>query len=290
MLAILLTILKWILIVVLGLLGLILLVLILVLAVPVRYRASGFFRDGVWQGKGRISWLFPLICLSAETEKDAETQLRLRILGITVWPGGREREIGDLGDVEMPGTSKPPEDQANGTEFCGVQETAETETGNVPEPEERRRQKTAGKKRRKKKKQVSVIQKIRCFFRRIYDKLKQGKAALEQFRALCTDPENQRLVRLILRQTRKLIGHLYPGKGHGKIVFGFGDPYQTGQVLTWASLIYPLYARRLELCPMFDRKVLEGELWFRGRLRLGTLAWICRPVLFDKRFRKLIGW
>lgn len=101
--------------------------------------------------------------------------------------------------------------------------------------------------------------------------------------------ENKRVFRLLKRQLVRFLRHVLPQKLSGKLVFGLGDPYLTGQVLTVVSPFYGFYGRNFALTPVFDAEalVLEGEAKFRGRIRIGTLLWIGLRILIDKDARRL---
>lgn len=101
--------------------------------------------------------------------------------------------------------------------------------------------------------------------------------------------ENKRVFRLLKRQLVRFLRHVLPQKLSGKLVFGLGDPYLTGQVLTVVSPFYGFYGRNFALTPVFDAEalVLEGETKFRGRIRIGTLIWIGLRILIDKDARRL---
>lgn len=101
--------------------------------------------------------------------------------------------------------------------------------------------------------------------------------------------ENKRVFRLLKRQFVRFLRHVLPQKLSGKLVFGLGDPYLTGQVLTVVSPFYGFYGRNFALTPVFDAEelVLEGEAKFRGRIRIGTLIWIGLRILIDKDARRL---
>lgn len=80
---VLLTILKVIGWILLGILGLILLTVLTVLLVPIRYRA-----DGVWKEEkyilGRVTWLLHLLSICVTYEK--ELLLEVRVAGILIYP------------------------------------------------------------------------------------------------------------------------------------------------------------------------------------------------------------
>ncbi len=80
--------------------------------------------------------------------------------------------------------------------------------------------------------------------------------------------EEQASLKLLYRQVKRLVAHIWPRKGKGSVTFGFDDPYTTGQVLQAVSLIYPFFHKQLAvyLCLMtrywMQRVVLRaGYVW-----------------------------
>jgi hypothetical protein len=89
------------------------------------------------------------------------------------------------------------------------------------------------------------------------------------------------------RQGFRLVRHVFPRRLHGEIRFGFDDPYTTGQILTWISPFYGLYAGKINLIPVFEEKTLDGKISLKGRIRLGTILVLIVRVLLNKNFRRL---
>ena len=102
------------------------------------------------------------------------------------------------------------------------------------------------------------------------------------------DEKNQASLKLLYRQTKRLLVHLWPRKGRCTVTFGFDDPYTTGQVLQAASLIYPFYHRQLFLYPVFDEKILDADGSLKGRIRLSVILWLVLQVLFDGHTRRML--
>lgn len=258
-----------------GLIGLLLGVLILSLLVPVRYRIQGsYYHEFI--GNAKITWLLHMV--SVRISYDKEVKMRIRILGIPLFrpkkePAAKaEKEIFD--DVK--------------TVVSKAEEKAEEEIESQPIPE-------------KPVKEVKVnsakcqIPSKRRWFKRIWDKicriwkqLKNVTADIEKTKKWIQDSENQAVIQLVFRQFKKLMHHILPQKIKGSITFGFEDPYNTGQVLTYAGLLYPLYQDKLILIPVFDRVVLEGEIGIKGRIRLGTCLMAAFHIYRNKRFRVLL--
>ncbi|WP_077610909.1 DUF2953 domain-containing protein [Clostridium sp. Marseille-P2415] len=267
-------------------LGLILSVFLLVLLVPVRYRAEGSYYGKV-KGHARFSWLLHILTVTVSYEKDLTMAVRLfgfRILK----PKKLEAELEEAKDI-MVQTMEIREPEA----LREVkEEIREKPKGQLPPPKEETKH---GKKpglclwlSRLKRKVLRVLSKLKFFFHRIYDTLKAVKEKKTELCAWVSDKDNQKTVKLFFKQAKKLIRHILPRRGKGNITFGFDDPYLTGQVLTYASVIYPLCHKHLNLYPVFDRNVFTAEGTFRGRVRLGTVLLIGIRMLLDKNFRLLL--
>lgn len=138
------------------------------------------------------------------------------------------------------------------------------------------------------KRLASIPQSFRKTFRRLRARLRDLLEKKERALAFLKDEENRRTFRLIKAQLGRLIRHVSPRQMEGNLMFGFDDPYRTGQVLSAAALLYPVYRDRIRLVPVFDREVLEGELCVAGRLRAAAFAGAAVRLMMDRNFRKLL--
>lgn len=315
MLTTILLILKIIGLVLLGILGLILLLLLLVLLVPLRYRAEGSYYETP-NGKARVTWLLHLLSVTATYEK--ELDIRIRVFGICVnrlggaqeaeasSPAGREADVGKKAEtadvpkestVEASAEKKISVEQETSVEQAQPKELSEKEQKTLTDQlteDERRARETKRKKAEKtsdaadRQKRVGMTDKIRAKLDQISDKAEEIRAKLDEVLAFIKDEANQRTFRLVLRQLYRIIRHVLPTKIKGRVKFGFEDPFKTGQILTYVSPFYALYAKHLELIPVFEEPAMEGELWLKGRIRIGTVLAKAVRVLFDKNVWKLI--
>ncbi len=133
-----------------------------------------------------------------------------------------------------------------------------------------------------------LIEKITCTYQQICGKVETGQEKIAQVRTFLADEANKKTIRLIKRQIFKLIKHILPRKLTGRVKFGFDDPATTGQILMYVSPFYGAYAKSLKLEPVFDEKIMEGELHLKGHIRLGSMLWIAVRVVLDKNFRRLL--
>lgn len=308
-------ILKWLGILLLVILGLVLAVLLAVLFVPIRYEAEGSFK-GEPAAKGRVSWLWRLF--SCQVVYDGEAEVSLRIFGVKT---GRKKEAADgAEEAEIPepvvtarekhpekeepaGGNKPAEEApVSGSqpgEECPAPEMPETCERTSAEklksdaakaaPEQPGAETETGKKRQKKKRiRQNPFQKIKVTFQRICGKLKTAEERWQKLRDFLEKEENKNTFRLLKRQVIRLFRHILPGKVSGKVRFGFEDPYTTGRILTYISPFYGWYGRKIQVIPVFDEQVLEGEISLKGRIRIATLLFIGFQVWRDKNFRTLL--
>lgn len=170
-------------------------------------------------------------------------------------------------------------------------------------PSGRKKKKSAGKKQgfsfyrvydKLKKKIQKLWERLKKFpgkLRKTAEDLIRRKEGVlekkERLFALLRDEANRRTARLLKRQVWAICRHILPVRITGQIRFGFDDPSVTGQVLAYISLFYGLYARSLQIIPVFDESVMEGQGKIKGRIRIGTVIVLAVRMLFDKNFR---GW
>ena len=288
---ILLLILKAIGILILVLLGLVLAVVCLVLFVPVCYEAGGSWKDKP-AGKGKISWLFGAVSLSAGYDGD-ESGLTagVRLFGQKLWEMGEEKETPKapwpLDEETLRGTDaerKEPKDRKKPEE----KETALWEENQQPRPEPEDKRQTEHKKKDVFGRIKVFLEKLKFSFQSFCDKLKNMQNIAEEKKAWLEDEENQASLKLLWKQTGRFLRHVCPRGGKGSVTFGFEEPYLTGQALSAAALIYPFFEGNLEICPVFDETVFEAEGSFKGRIRAGYLLWLGLGILRDGHTRRML--
>lgn len=290
MLHIILLILKILGLLILIILGVLLTVVLLVLLVPVRYQAEGYY-DGKVKGKAKITWLLHILSVTVQYEE--EVLAAVRIFGFRI---GKTKKM----DSEFKEAEEIMVQAMEVMEPEPVREIREIKD-EIPDrvPKEEPEEPKAESKRKKrgwvnklfarlKKKVLKAFRKLKFFFRRICDTLKTFKDKKDEIHALISDKKNQKTAKLLFRQGKKLLRHVLPRKGKGNITFGFDDPYLTGQVLTYASVVYPFCHKHLNLYPVFDQAVFTGEGRFRGRIRMGTVLFIGSRMLLDRNFMHLL--
>ena len=81
---------------------------------------------------------------------------------------------------------------------------------------------------------------------------------------------------------------IHPRRMRGKVIFGTGDPCSTGELLGALALFYAWYGNGVQIIPDFEQKRIEGNVSFRGRIRMITLICIAWRIIKNKDGRKLL--
>ena len=81
---------------------------------------------------------------------------------------------------------------------------------------------------------------------------------------------------------------IHPRRMRGKVIFGTGDPCSTGEQLGVLALYEAWYGNGVQIIPDFEQKRIEGNVSFRGRIRMITLICIAWRIIKNKDGRKLL--
>lgn len=307
MLTIFLTILKILGILLLVVIGLLILGILAILFVPLRYDGKISYNDKNQYVATQITWLFRLICIEGGYQE--KVYARARLLWFTLWKWKADEKENDKEDhLESADYSEEeldrlleersqkeeskeetkeakvieekldePDAEENLTE---VQPT-EIEPNEI-EPKEVELNEAKSNEAESTEKKPKKIQ-----LQQIGKRIKEIKEKIKHIKEMASDQRIHRAILLLIDGAWKMARHSLPRKIKGRAKFGFEDPSTTGQILTYVSLLYPCYAKSIELVPMFTEKVIDLDLYFRGRIRLFSLIWICVKIWFDRNFRYL---
>jgi hypothetical protein len=122
------------------------------------------------------------------------------------------------------------------------------------------------------------FQKIKCTILEICDKIKNIKEYLT----------NETHIQAFLRLKKELIffvRKIKPDKINGYLRFGLEDPYNTGQVLAILSVLYPFYGEHFQVYPEFEQKIIEGDVFLKGRIHFMHLLLVLGRLYFDKNVK-----
>ncbi len=297
-------------------LSLILLAIFLILFVPVRYQAYGYRDSQISKGIIRVFWLARLIsCKVSYDSYGKKIKWSVKIFGIsiqkvTAWK--KKRKIRKQNTERKKTRTKETETVLKAKE---IQENIEQEQNrDVAEPEQKRKKakyieqkpekveriKSEENQKRKEDKHSPIsiffkkLKKILEIPRIILRKVKKTWLTVygicDKISEIRTFLESEVFLNaktLLLGEVKKLGLHILPKKVRGEIEFGFDDPSLTGRILAVAGICYPLYGNNIKITPYFDRKILEGELKVKGRIRGIVLLKSVLKVGFNHEVREI---
>lgn len=311
MLTIFLTILKIIGILLLVVIGLLILGILAILFVPLRYDGKISYNEKNQCVATQITWLFRLICIEGGYQE--KVYARARLLWFTLWKWKADEKENDKEDhlesadyseeeldrllEERSQKEESKEETKEETKEAKVIEEKLDEPDaeenltevqpteiepNEIEPKEVELNEAKSNEAESTEKKPKKIQ-----LQQIGKRIKEIKEKIKHIKEMASDQRIHRAILLLIDGAWKMARHSLPRKIKGRAKFGFEDPSTTGQILTYVSLLYPCYAKSIELVPMFTEKVIDLDLYFRGRIRLFSLIWICVKIWFDRNFRYL---
>ncbi|MCR5793082.1 MAG: DUF2953 domain-containing protein [Lachnospiraceae bacterium] len=266
-------ILKWIGIIVSGILAVLIALVLLVLFLPIRYRFAVAGNQEKQDVTFRASWLLHVISFSLL--RKGELKYHLRVCGIKVFPQNTAKRKPKK-EVNKKATKRQEKDVAQNKVAVQEKTIPKGQPETKRQAETKRQPATERKGVTEQKKSGSKIHKIKTFllnFRYFKERLKE--------------PENLEAIKKIVRIFGKTIKHILPRKFFADITFGLEDPATTGEVLGILSVFYTLYADAVHITPDFTQKIIEGEARGKGRIRVFTLLRLYINLVRDNNYKHL---
>lgn len=323
-LKILLCILKIIGIVLLVVVGIVLLILCLLLFVPIRYRVHASFY-GKPLVSAHITYLLRLLHVNFELD-GKESEPKIKLFGHNISddkktddketadsPGQNDSTVKEEHDDVKAGKAVETGEASDGSEadgICKSEKVNEAETidktdtlakskKNIKteasaEHKERKdsgssyaeksrkadKSKNSGKpeslpdKKSDKKTEVSGSDSDRTI-----DKVKSIVSLIK---------ENRGVIDFVMRQLKLLFKHIMPGSHTISIKLGLDDPALLGEIVGGIAVFRAMTGIVINITPVWDDKVFEAELDFKGRIILGRVLYIATRVYFNKEVKKII--
>lgn len=299
-LKILLCILKIIGIILLAVVGIVLLILCLLLFVPIRYRVHASF-----YGKPRVSahvtYLLSLLHVNFELD-GKESALKIKLFGHNI---SDDKKTDDKETTDSPeqndSTVKEEHDDVKAGEAVkscevdtptkskkaieaeassGHKERKESGSSHAEKSRKEDKSKNSGKpeslpdKKSDKKTEVSGSDSDG-----IIDKVKSIVSLIK---------ENRGVIDFVMRQLKLLFKHIMPGSHTISIKLGLDDPALLGEIVGGIAVFRAMTGIVINITPVWDDKVFEAELDFKGRIILGRVLYIAARVYFNKEVKKII--
>lgn len=322
---ILLGILKWVGIVLLGLLLLLFLILGVVMLSPIRYRFSGKKAEEIG-GSFDVSYLFGAVRVNGSYTPAQAVQIKGKVLWLTLFGGDPKEEKKSKkkkksnknkkestpknGKAADPIPLSAAEKQAEQKKKEKPKQSKQTELPNLQKTEEKEQDQTEGNPKGQKKTvrrvKISEIQERppadantetedlseeEAFF--------TGEAAVEETEKTGRIPpvvkqvwgiqDKKAILKALQKLLKRLIKGILPGNLFLKGTIGTGDPTTTGYVLAAAGILTSKFGEDLQIKGDFTEKKAEDiEVRVNGKIVLGYLAWSVLAFAAAKPVRSAI--
>lgn len=316
---ILLTALKVLLFLFLAVILVLLLILCLVLFTPLKYSASAEKYD-IIKAEGKVSWLLGIIRISF-LYNDGKSSYKLRIFGAdykklaeffakrakkkekkkfdleSTEQTARDESEGDNNEEKKEEDVFPKEKEKHiykeykpsaeeSTPSGKKEKTAEKEAG--AEVEERHKEvqkniqhsKDSGtdKGKRASNAVISSIKEARKTVRNIKDKFKTVKEFI--FSEI-----TKNMLGVAKDNLFRLLAKIKPRKIKSDILFGTGDPCQTGEILGLAAVYMAMAGTTFNITPDFENRVLRGRIMVSGQIRASNLAFAVLRIIISNEWK-----
>ena len=273
-------------IVLLVLLALLILTVLAVLFVPIRYRASGEKESDRIEGVAAVSFLYPFLSFKWQRAGN-ENRWALRLLGIKL-KSSRKADKGKVAEPEKTDKGKAEETaQAAKPEKAAepVKEEKQPATPSVQNAEAEDEARQAEETGTQETDRVSSEKKARFTISGLCDKMEKIRDNVEYYKERLTAEEN----RLFLKRTKErifaVLKSIKPKVLTARVVCGTGSPDTTGYVCAVYGMLYPVIEDRISFTADFEKKVLDGELSVKGKVRVATLVRHGIKILLDKQLK-----
>ncbi|MDD6326880.1 MAG: DUF2953 domain-containing protein [Lachnospiraceae bacterium] len=292
MLGIILSILKIILWIILAILGLLFVLVLLVLFSPIRYKVDLDYHEQAHL-KAKIHFLIVCVTIVFDQATGKLDQV-IRIAGFRLRKREETLKSGDVEQqeddslIDTPDEGGQTESESDGIsdgkieadDFEFVDPMYDLWDEGLQEPLPPKEKKFLGRLKVLINKIVSIIKKLSplniiCTIQSKIEKVQKFKLRIKKFFNLsCTIKTRVYLKKYIV----SVFKHILPRKIRGYVRYGFDEPYKTGQITGYLSLMPFVYQKHLSLQPDFYNKVLEARLQMKGKIRIGYLVRIVLNV------------
>lgn len=287
MISIFLTILKIIGIVLLSLLLLLVTVLLLILFVPVRYRVSGFRKQGDEVPVNvalKVTWLLHIVNVAFRYPEEAF--IKVRLFCFTIFStdkeqtGKKKKEQKDLSEEAIDKEEKPKTVTA-GEETDHLEEE-------LKEKEEAFEKEDDPKISNFIKKLFSILKNIKYTICQIYGKIKHIIKNIRYYIRILKSDTFKRAWSFCSREVFILLKSILPRKFSADFVVGTGDPASTAQILSIQGILYPLVGDHINITPDFEHSIVEGNFFVKGKITVWRILLIAVRVYFNRDLRRVI--
>ena len=274
----------------LAIIGIIVLLLLLLLFVPIRYLVKGY-RDEETQIHVDVhaSWLlrlFRFVYIYPD-----KPYARVKFLFFTIYNSAKpakpkkgkkkKREEKEKEEKEEQKEIKPLADGGAKIATFFDREISPPDTPKAPKTIFGKMKQFFGK----------IIYTIQNFCAKIKDTRLKSEAIVDKIKSFIEKIQSEEFKRaytLCFTQLKRIWKNIRPKKVRANLVVGANDPAETGKILEFYSILYPIIGKHVNIMPDFDRFIVNGDFVIRGRITAFVTLWAALKVYRDENIRNVL--
>lgn len=102
------------------------------------------------------------------------------------------------------------------------------------------------------------------------------------------DERNKKVISLCFSQASSIIKNIKPKVFKGNLTIGIDDPYTMGQILSIYGILFPIIHDKITINPVYDKEVIEGDLYIKGRISVFVLIKAAIKIYFNRDYKRMI--
>lgn len=270
------------------LLAVLVIVALAILFAAVRYCGKISFDDK--KAQISIRWLGVVLCVPILiTEKDL--QWKVRVFGVPILRSDGAHKKRRSKKSSAPKAQKRKAEKAEEQNVPKKQSDKTEEQIASKQTTDQREERSAFRQADEREKKPRGIRQLFLWLQnviKIVRKMKKKVHSVQDLVDILRSDAGKAFICIVKENVIHLWKQIHPRRMRGKVIFGTGDPCSTGELLGVFALFYAWYGNGVQIVPDFEQKRIEGNVSFRGRIRMITLICIAWRIIKNKDGRKLL--
>ena len=297
-------ILKIIGIILLSIISLLLIIIALILFVPIRYRIiANKFEDSDFYAEIKLTWLLHFISILVKYTDDLYYRVRVILIPIKKSDNLKKHKNNSKKTEPDPNDTKSIDEGENISDKSVNEDISDNEiskdkeeivsTSDLDENDDDNIKFDENK---------GIIYKIRFVLTKFFEFLFNIKEKLNEayntvvnivkdidyYINALKDERNKKVISLCLSQASSIINNIKPKVFNGNLTIGIDDPYTMGQILSIYGILFPIIHDKITINPVYDKEVIEGDLYIKGRISVFVLIRAAIKIYFNRDYKRMI--
>lgn len=297
-------ILKIIGIILLSIISLLLIIIALILFVPIRYRIiANKFEDSDFYAEIKLTWLLHFINILIKYTDDLYYRVRVILIPIKKSDNLKKHKNNSKKTEPDPNDTKSIDERENISDKSVNEDISDNEisknkeeivsTSDLDENDDDNIKFDENK---------GIIYKIRFVLTKFFEFLFNIKEKLNEayntvvnivkdidyYINALKDERNKKVISLCLSQASSIINNIKPKVFNGNLTIGIDEPYTMGQILSIYGILFPIIHDKITINPVYDKEVIEGDLYIKGRISVFVLIRAAIKIYFNRDYKRMI--